>query len=35
MGLTISKMIVQQQDGDISVESTPNSGSQFQFTIKA
>ena len=34
MGLTISKMIVQQLIGDISVESSPNNGSKFQFSIK-
>ncbi|TNV84902.1 hypothetical protein FGO68_gene8331 [Halteria grandinella] len=33
LGLTISKMIIQQLGGDISVESLPGVGSTFSFTI--
>ena len=33
LGLTISKMIIQQLQGDISVKSEPNKGSTFSFKI--
>jgi len=33
LGLTISKMIIQQLQGDISVTSEPNKGSTFSFKI--
>jgi signal transduction histidine kinase len=33
LGLTISKMIVQQMGGIIDVESAPGLGSEFHFTI--
>jgi signal transduction histidine kinase len=33
LGLTISKMIIQQLDGTINVESLPNQGSNFTFKI--
>jgi len=33
LGLTISKMIIQQLDGAINVESLPNQGSNFTFRI--
>jgi hypothetical protein len=33
LGLTISKMILQQLDGTISVESEPSKGSRFTFKI--
>ena len=33
LGLTISKMILQQQNGDISVKSEPNKGSIFTFRL--
>ena len=33
LGLTISKMILQQLDGTITVESEPNIGSKFTFKI--
>ncbi len=33
LGLTISSMIIKQMGGHISLESTPNVGSKFFFTI--
>ena len=33
LGLTISKMIIQQLKGDIEVKSEPNKGSTFTFVI--
>lgn len=34
LGLTISKMIVQQLEGDIMVVSEKNKGTKFSFTVK-
>jgi two-component system sensor histidine kinase BarA len=33
LGLTISKMIVTELEGEIKVESKPNEGSTFSFTF--
>lgn len=33
MGLTISKMILQELEGEISVKSKPNKGSTFSFIV--
>ena len=34
LGLTISKMIIQEMEGTVSVESELNRGSRFTFKIK-